>query len=99
MHGSGDMYGRGCVWHEGMCGRGACVARVCMVGVCGRGHAWQEHVWQGDMVGTCMAGGMHGREACMAGEMAMAAGGTHPIGMHSCLLKLQLMSTKLVIDN
>ena len=35
-------------------------------------------------------GGMHGRGACVAGgacvveEMATAAGGTHPTGMHSC---------------
>ena len=44
-------------------------------------HAWQgRHVWWGDM---------HGREhawkgACMAGGTAIAAGGTHPTGMHSC---------------
>ena len=56
-------------------------------GVHGRGHAWQ---------GTCMAGvvgggeGMHSRGhewqggACVAGETATAADGTHPTGMHSC---------------
>ena len=49
-------------------------------GMHGRG-AWQ---------GLCMAGGMHGREgmhgrgACMAGEMATAVDSTHPTGMHSC---------------
>ena len=38
------------------------------------GRAWQgEHAWQG--------GG-----ACMAGETATAADGTHPTGMHSCIL-------------
>ena len=49
--------------------------------------AWQEgHAWQG----ACMAGGMrgrggmHGRGTCVAGELATAAGGTHPSGMHSC---------------
>ena len=29
----------------------------------GRGHAWQGHAWQG----LCMTGGVHVREACMAG--------------------------------
>ena len=48
------------------------------------GHAWQGvcvaggHTWQG----VCMAG----RRVCVAGEMAVAAGGTHPTGMHSCNL-------------
>ena len=42
-----------------------------MTGVCmAGGHAWQ---------GACMAGG-----ACMAEEMATAADGMHPTGMHSC---------------
>ena len=47
--------------------------------------------------GACMAGGVHGRVACMAGgmrgggvcvagETATAADGTHPTGMHSCLV-------------
>ena len=40
-------------------------------GMCGRGS---------------MAGGVHGRGMCMAGEMATAADGTHPTGMHSCSL-------------
>ena len=87
----GDMHGRVCVWQGvcvaegwhawqgGMCGKGACVAR---------GHAWQwGHVWQGGVHGRGVndSGGMHGGEgACMAGEMAIAEGGTHPTGMHSC---------------
>ena len=64
------------VWHSVHRGIGACVAG---------GHAWQ---------GACMAGAMHGRGhawqegcvvgACMTGEMATAADGTHPTGMHSC---------------
>ena len=62
----------------------------------GRGCAWQEGcAWQG----ACMAvecvwqGGMHGREAYMAGgacvaeKTAIAAGGTHPTGMYSCSTK------------
>ena len=41
----------------------------------GGGHAW----W-----GVCMAReGVHGRGgACVAGKTAIAAGGTHPTGMH-----------------
>ena len=64
-----------------------------------RGHVWQGAcAWQGGMYGrgACVAGcvcdgvwqgGMHGREegACVAGKMAIAAGGTHPTGMHSCI--------------
>ena len=43
----------------------------------GGGYAWQGvymtggHAWQGGW-------------ACVAGETATAAGGTHPTGMHSC---------------
>ena len=51
---------------------------TCMAG----GHAWSgglyvagEHAWQG---------------ACVAGETAIAAGGTHPTGMHSCSFNLFL---------
>ena len=47
--------------------------------------------------GVCVAGGMHGGDACMvgggacmvgvykAGEMVTVADSTHPTGMHSCL--------------
>ena len=72
---TGDMHGREA------CMAGACMQGVCMVGsMCGRGYVWQ---------GACVAGGMHGREgawqgACMVGEMATAADGMHPTGMHSC---------------
>ena len=60
--------------------QGACMAgSVCCRGVAGRlcmagglGCAWQG------------AGGVRGRGACMAGEIATAAHGTHPIGMNSC---------------
>ena len=31
-----------------------------------------------------MARGVRGRRACMVGETATEAGGTHPTGMHSC---------------
>ena len=55
----------------------------------GRGHVW----------GVCMAGGMCGRgvcvvggKACAAGEMATAADGTHPTGMHSCYFSDHLNS-------
>ena len=43
---AGGMHGRGHVW------QGACMAG----GMCGRGHVWQGAF----MVGTCMAGGVHG---------------------------------------
>ena len=71
----------------GMHGGGTCLAGghargVCMVGLYlaggmhGKGHVCQ---------GACMVGGgMCGRGACMAGEMATAADGTYPTGMHSC---------------
>ena len=36
----------------------------------------QAHVWMGDM---------HGGGACLAGETATVADGTHPTGMHSCM--------------
>ena len=51
--------------------------RACPGGVHTRGGAMyaRGHAW---------LGGMHGR-ACMAGETATAADGTHPTGMHSCL--------------
>ena len=39
------------------------------------------------MVGAYVTGGIHGGGVCdVAGEMATAVGGTHPTGMHSCLL-------------
>ena len=44
-------------------------------------------MWQG---GVCGGGGVHGREgACVAGETATAADGTHPTGMHSCFCRPQ----------
>ena len=51
--------------------------------MCGGGYAWQR---------VCMVVGVHvrgcvwqGVRACVAGEMATAADGTHPTGMHSCV--------------
>ena len=60
-------------------------------GICGRRCAWQ---------GACMAGGMRGRGCawqgvCMVGEMATAADGTHPTGMHSCF-KLFISMYKII---
>ena len=54
---------------------GSMVRGVCVV----------RQVWQG----ACMAGGMYGgghawQGVCMAGEMATAADGTSPTGLHSC---------------
>ena len=47
-----------------------------------KGCAWQEGLHDKGvcMVRTCMVRGC----ACVAGEMATAADGTHPTGMHSC---------------
>ena len=72
----GDMCGRGHAW-EGKLWWGY----AWQGGMHGRGHEWHGYAWQG----LCMAGGMHGRGACMPGEMATAADGRHPTGMHSCL--------------
>ena len=46
-------------------------------GMCG-----SRCVWWGDVHGR----GIHDRGTCMVGETATAADGTHPTGMHSCLL-------------
>ena len=67
---------------------------ACMVGC---EHAWQggmhggECVWQGG--GTCMAG------ACVAGETATAADGTHPTGMHSCLCYIFTHQPAYILQN
>ena len=55
-------------------GGGGAARQGCMRG---EGHAWQ---W-----GTCVSGG--GGHACVAGEMATAADGTHHTGMLSCLVQ------------
>ena len=65
--------------------------------MCGRGRrVWcGGHAWQGGGINVG-CGGMHGRGvcmsegACMAGETATAAGGTHPTGMHSCTLNVNI---------
>ena len=57
-------------------GWGACMAG----GVHG---SWGACVASGGRV--WQVGGMHGKGACVVGEMAIAADGTHPTGMHSCL--------------
>ena len=60
---------------------------VCMVGgMDGKWVCMAGGVWHGDMHGRgCVAWGHAWQGACMAGESATAAGGTHPTGMHSCL--------------
>ena len=76
----------GCVCVAGgMCGRGTHVVGHMhgRVYVCGREHTWQGACLAPGHVhgrGACMAGGC----ACMTGETATVAGGTHPTGMHSC---------------
>ena len=73
----GDVHGKGgaCVAKGGMCGKGG---MHCERSMRGRGCAWQG--------GACVARGMCGRGACMAGEIVTAADGTHPTGMHSCCI-------------
>ena len=57
-----------------MCGLGGVHGgAMCDRGVHGRVYGRGVYV-----AGTCVAGG------CMAGETAIAAGSTHPTGMHSC---------------
>ena len=59
--------------------------------------------WRGAYVagGHACHGGVHSRwrhvwqVACMAGEMATAAGGMHPTGMHSCSQLVSLLSFEL----
>ena len=68
----------GGAWLGGhMCPRGASVP-----GGMHGGGGWGACVVGGG--GVCGRGGMCGRGACMAGETATAADGTHPTGMHSC---------------
>ena len=73
-------------------GRGA----ACMAG--GGGHAWWEEGMHGGRR-ACVVGGMYGGGrlcmACVAGEMATAADGTHPTGMHSCY-RLQTKFAKVM---
>ena len=48
------------------------------------GHAWHE-------------GGMYGmRGACVAGETATAADGTHPTGMHCCCVNLNAICAEWI---
>ena len=80
---AGGMHGRGNVWQgEGVHGMGECMAGA---------YAWQRGVHGREHGrGACVTGGMHGgvcivvggtwQGACMAGETATAADGTHPTG-------------------
>ena len=75
--------------HRGVAGGHAWVGHAWQGGVHGRGvHVWQRwYVWQG----TCLVEGCAwrgGGAACVAGETATAADGTHPTGMHSCSVML-----------
>ena len=70
----GSMYGSGACMAGWACkARGACVAGGCVwqVGVCmAGGHIWWGCAWWGGHV--------------WQGKTAIAAGGRHPTGMHSC---------------
>ena len=86
--GQGDINGMGTCMAGGVHARGVCVG----VGMHGRGCAWQGGMHGRLCVchrgcacqGAWVVGGVHGRGACMVGGRAIAAGGTHPAGMHSC---------------
>ena len=75
----------GHVWQRGACSvkgamhdEGAYITKgACMAG----GHVWWGICLAG---GTCVARKVCMVGACMAGEMATAADGTHPTGIHSC---------------
>ena len=84
---AGGLHGRGLVWQGGVMAGGVCGRGTCMAG----GHAWQR---------VCVAGGVYGGvEACVTGETAIAADGTHPTGMHSwantCLIQKKLEMDKI----
>ena len=73
---------KGCAWWWGHVWQ-----EVCMEGMYGwGGHVWRECVWQCGCAwwrGAWVAGVVW-QGACMAGEMATAAGGKHPTGIYSC---------------
>ena len=58
----------------------------CKKGVHGRGVHGRRLAWQGGLHGReCVAGGVYGGgEACVTGETATAADGTHPPRKHPC---------------
>ena len=75
--GGGGMHGgEGGAWQGAVRGVG---------GMHGGGHVW----WGACMVGGCVAGGVHGRGACVADTTRYCqwAGCTHPTEMHSCLIE------------
>ena len=80
----GGMHGWGTCVAEGHAWQGVCMVGACMPGgMHGRGCAWQRGVHGG---GICDRRHSWLGVCGVAGEMATAVGGTHPTGMHSCLL-------------
>ena len=71
---------------------------ACLAGGMHWGHAWQRHAWWGcawqghAWQGLCVAGGPAWPRGCVwqwvcvAEETATSADGTHPTGMHSCII-------------
>ena len=83
MTGEGHAWqGEGAYVAGGLHGRGTCMAGACMVG---RGRAW---------LGACA---WWGEGRCVAGKTAIAAGGTHSTGMHSCI-KLESQSHHYLLE-
>ena len=70
MHGGGDAWHGACV-AGGMHGKRCVWQGVCVVGAC--------------IVGVACVAGVCGRWTCVQ-ETVTEVGGTHPVGMHSCLL-------------
>ena len=69
-----------CMAKGGVCGGGCAWQGACMVGSCMVGGVHSRGACMAEGMEACMAG--RGGGACMAGETAIAAGGTHPTGMH-----------------
>ena len=79
----GGMHCEGGVHGKGgVHGEGGCVVK--------RGYVW--------LGGACMAGGGYGGRACVAGETAIAAGGTHSTGMHSCFTIVSFVQYKYIVQ-
>ena len=87
------MWQGGHAWQRGVYGKGACMTGgVCMAGGVRGGEACMAggHAWQGGMhgKGACVSGGMHAMHAPWTPRdmVGQCTGGTHPTGMHSCIL-------------
>ena len=82
---AGDMAG-GCV-AGGTCMAGECAWwGACVLGACMAGDMHGRGYGVGSMCGGSMHCGGHAWHGGVAGDMATAADGMHPTGMHSCAI-------------